>query len=995
MRPVLLPLALAIALPAAAFAPGDVYQGVEPQRIYRYESAGQHQLAQSPGWQKFAQSEGRGWAARFDPLTGNAHRAWGPGLPVDDRSEDALLRSVQAFFVRHAADLGVDPATLRPASAHQIDRLDRGWVDFDVVIDGHPIYRGGVTARVLGGKLVQFGVDSYPGVPRVGQAQISAGEASGRAVAQGPYPLVAHQDRGARLVWLPEVTAQGAQLRLAWEVRTETQAPRGRWVHLVDAASGALLSVHNEVRYVTGDVTGMHEIRTVDDPLVTSGMPYARVFDGASTFYADANGHFETTGPGDAVYTDLNGKYIRVINEDGAEGKLDITGPAPQWTTADATQAEIHSYRFLHDVREWAAAHAPEVGYHTDKLVSHVNLGENCNAYYDGDVNFFEAGSGCANTGRIADVNYHEWGHGFHYYSLEAGTLDGSLGEGASDVVAFLQTDDPIVAPGFMTNGDGIRNVDPDRRYPEDFLTNEMYVHDNGLIFGGAMWDLWARLRSDLGDDAGTEATTAIFVGLLKGGPAIETSFDEAAFADDDNGDLSDGSAHYCAIVDAFALHGLGPGGIAGPIQAMITPPYTAASGTPAAVAPTVFNGISQCVDWTPAAGWVSWRADGGAWQDTDLTVTDGNPAGAIPAQPDGTFVEWYVSVESTLGDVITAPVSAEVAPFSYYAGDVLAVGCEDFEAGDGGYTHELVDGDGALGADDWQWGVPMGQGGDPSVAHSGTHVWGNDLGDGDYNGEYQDNKHNRLQSPPLNTRHYQSVFLAYRRWLNVEDGQFDQATILADDAVVWSNHESTGGETHSRDAHWAAHVVSLGDAGDDGELTLAWDLQSDEGLTFGGWTLDDVCLFAPATPDNRLGISDFVAADQEKGGITLTWTNPTHAPVTRVVVVRQKDRFPAGPDDGDVVFDEVPELGAAVSLRDEDVRRRRSYFYAVYAFDGTSWLSWTREGLNADIGSTQGADTEDPTARGCGCDTGSPVGSVAGLAAIALVAARRRGRRG
>ena len=60
------------------------------------------------------------------------------------------------------------------------------------------------------------------------------------------------------------------------------------------------------------------------------------------------------------------------------------------------------------------------------------------------------AGSGCNNTGRIADVNFHEWGHAFHYYGLESGDFDGAVSEGIGDVVSALNTGDSIIAPNFL-----------------------------------------------------------------------------------------------------------------------------------------------------------------------------------------------------------------------------------------------------------------------------------------------------------------------------------------------------------------------------------------------------------------------------------------------------------------------------------------------------------------------------------------------------------------
>lgn len=985
----LLLVALLASSSAVAFAPGTVYQGVEPQRIWRFDPLVQLDLAKDPSWVKFTGGEGHGWAARFDEKTGTAHRMWGAGIPMNTAADDVLSKSVVDFVTRHGL-AGVDSGQLRVHDVLRIERTDRIYVDADVLFEGHPVYRGGVSARIEHGKLVMLGIDTYPKAPRVGTANIDGTTAARTAIASGPAATSPHELGESQLMWLPEETAGKVQLRLVWQVRSETIEPRGKWVSFVDATDGTLVAVYNDVRFATGTVLGEHELRTVGDEVVASPLPFVRVTDGTETVTADADGAFVTAGDGAALHTVLDGTYVKVLNDGGPEGAVDFTGPELVWTTEDATQAELHTYRFIHDVRLWAATVAPEVRMSRDKITSHVNANQTCNAYYDGNLNFFKAGGGCNNTGRIADVNYHEWGHGFHAYSIPGNEYpDGSIGEGAADVVAFLQTGDHIISPNFMTNGDGIRDVAPDRVYPQDFITNDLYVHDNGLIFGGSLWDLWGLLNTQLGEEQGTAAVTEIFTGLLKGNPVIETSYDEAVFADDDDANLENGTPHFCTIVEAFSGHGLGPqSGSGGPVRALLSPEVAWPSGEPAPIDSSVFNAIEQCVAWNPTSASVRWRVDGGAWQETALSVADVTASGAIPVQTDGSFVEYYVRITNDEGDSIQAPVGGAIHPFSYYQGDVIEVSCEDFEAGDGGFTHELIDGEESLGADDWQWGVPMGQAGDPTAAYSGDHVWGNDLGDGDYNGEYQNEKTNRLSSPALSTGAYQGVFLAYRRWLTVEDAQFDHARLLADGNEVWSNHASSEGDEHTRDAQWAASVVDLAGAGDDGSVVLQWELGSDEGLSMGGWNLDDVCLYAPSTPDNRLAISDFAAGDEEEGGITLTWTNPRFAPVERVVVVRGDDAFPTGPEDGDVVYDAAAEVGAPVTYVDETAKKRHGYYYAVYATDGTNWLSSTIDGLNADIGSTIGAAD-----RGCGCDgTSSGVGiGGAGLGLAMLLSAGRR----
>ncbi|MEO1337320.1 MAG: hypothetical protein AAFV29_16880, partial [Myxococcota bacterium] len=124
-------------------------------------------------------------------------------------------------------------------------------------------------------------------------------------------------------------------------------------------------------------------------------------------------------------------------------------------------------------------------------------------------------------------------------------------------------------------------------------------------------------------------------------------------------------------------------------------------------------------------------------------------------------------------------------------------------------------------------------------------NVLGNDLGEDRFNGAYQADIVNQVTSPPIDTRGFSVVRLQYRRWLNVEDADFDTATILANDQPVWSNF-ATGdnGDTHHQDRQWRFHDVDLSDAIDtEPQLQLTFRISSDGGLEFGGWTIDDLCV--------------------------------------------------------------------------------------------------------------------------------------------------------
>ncbi len=840
---------------AFAFAPvEDVPQGIEPNRLFVTHLPEQLALAHQPAWAEFTRGEGQGWAARFDEATGTPHRAWGPGIAMG--SGDPTL-ALMAFLERNHEILGVPASTLQLRNANHVARTDTWYVEFDRLVRGVPVWGAGVTARVREGELVLLGVDTHPGA-QVGSAEISPADALIAAALDGAAPLADHSDGAARLVLLPSDGGGRVVYRLAYEVRTQTTVPVGRWVSFVDATTGDVLGFYNEVRFLAGTVYGYHPERTLDGSFATTALPLVFV-EGASTgaeVEAGEDGSFALPDDESAV-TYLRGKYLEVRNRAGAEGELAIEGANPTWTEDTATLAEIASYAFVHDVREWSLNIAPEVRMASEELVSNVNDSSgNCNAYYDGNLNFYSAGGGCNNTGQIADVNYHEWGHGFHYYSLEAGSFDGTISEGAGDIVAVLLTGDATMAPYFMTNGAGIRELATDMVYPDD-VVNE--VHYDGLIFGGAVWDLWENLLDTYGETRrergeAWRVTSTLFADALKAGPTLESAYDEFVAADDDDGDLTNGTPHFCEISEAFGRHGLGP--LAG--EGAVAVDHAALANQPAAadiaVSGSVVNLAAACVEFTPASVDVVYSTDHGAsWSRVAGNLAGNDFSAAIPGLPEGTIVEYYIDVAGSDGSEAAWPQGAFIAPFTFYVGELEEIYCESFESvDDGGYTHELIDGREREGADDWTFDTPSGYADDPSEAFSGRRVWGNDLGGGNYNGEYQPDVTNRLSSVAIDVGSATRVIVQYRRWLNVEDGEYDRARVYANDAVIWENYDSNDpdGGAHTADQEWVLHTLA---ADVSGPLTLGWEIESDGGLEMGGWNLDDVCVYRPlATPESN-----------------------------------------------------------------------------------------------------------------------------------------------
>lgn len=843
---------------AFAVAPSPL-QGSEPVRVFDTSRAGQTAFRRTRAWQRFTADEGAGWQVRADERAGTPRRMWGR-LPLvhAGADEEEVVAALRSFTARHAALLGAETSPLK-ASGYDAER-DLWFVEFEPHRDGTPIWRGALTYRVKQGNLILAGATTYPHTPSRGAFELSDGAAVAAAIAAGPAAKSVHTGAAVRPVWLPRVERGLLVLRAVLEVRTHTVEPVGDWVSFVDAQSGDVLAWHNEVRFLTGTLGATHDNRYPANGTTFSPIEGGTVSNGTSSTTSSANGGF--TVPNAASYqAHFRSTPIDLADELGDVGlNFDGTNTSPTWSAANGSIAAIDTFVWLTEVRNAFNGVVPSESFTYQNLSGRVNLADVCNAYYQGGtVNFFQSGGGCQNTGRLADVVYHEWGHGFHDYRIITGSFDGALSEGAGDTTSFLITGDSDLAPGFYLNGGILRSADNTQTYPGD-LTGE--VHDDGLIFAGAMWDTHENLAAAVSTTYARDTVRDIFSGLLQGGPGLDTAIDEALVADDDDGDLSNGTPHSCHIVPGFAAHGLGQlGSTVVDFSAGHAPVAQYGADQPIPVEVDVVGPPGCATDFQAATSTVVWRANGGPWTQTPLTAAGLTITGSIPPQAPGTFVEYAIEV-SGAGQTLNAPSTSRRNPFSFYVGDVLEVHCDDFESGDGGYTHELVAGTVNDGADDWQHGAPNGRGGDPLTAHSGANVWGNDLGFDNFNGTYQADKNNRLTGPSIELGHYQSPFLHYWRWLTVEDARFDQASIFANGSVVWTNGEGSGTEHHTDD-QWAPHAVPLNVAG---SVELAFDLVSDSGLELGGWTIDDVCIFVPATPDNRLGITDFAASEGGHG---------------------------------------------------------------------------------------------------------------------------------
>ncbi len=815
-------------------------------------------------WIRFQADVGGSWTALWDDSTGVPLRIYGSGISAPGSIADPLLAA------RHAGDLlKRHIQLLAPGSAatdfvqvsNEVHRGVRS-VGYLQMQAGIPVVGGQVSFRFKADRLVVIGSEALPhATARSSGAAASFSEMRAQATKWILTDSASQAQASSKVegpMVLPITSGSATRYHTVMAVTVAGQAPLGKWRVYVDANSGLPVARTQTLRFAEGTVRYNVPLRspysddrtplpaslaslTVDGVAQDSGPGGAITWDGIN----NATVTVRTTGPLTEVNTQVgaNAQAMLVISDGG---DLVWSEAGDQFLDAQLTSF-VHSYIVKEKVRTFN----PNLSGLDTPLPVNVNIDDACNAFSDGNsINFFVESSQCANTARLADVVYHEFGHSMHAHSIieGVGAFDGALGEGLSDYLAATITGDPAMGVGFFKSEAPLRHIDPANRehvWPDDIAA----IHFTGLIFGGAMWDLRKLFIIQYGQEAGAFLADRYYYAAVQRSTNIPSTYVEILLEDDDDGDLANGTPNLCDINAAFGAHGLRS--------------IDAESGNLSVVAPELsgydvtmtIKGLTvECPGDEVASATIDWllRSDRDTAGEVEMAETIGTFSGTIPKSDDGKVVRYKINVEFADGTSKSFPDNPADPRYEFYIGEIDTLFCTDFETDPftAGWTHELISGQDEDGADDWAWGPVFGAGssGDPTEAFSGENVIGNDLGNDNFDGRYQNDKTNAVTSPKIDIGDYSDVRLQYRRWLNVEDGFFDRATIYSNNSSVWNNFDSmseSGSTVHHQDREWRFHDVSLAGTVTDGSVQLKYEIDSDTGLQFGGWTIDDFCIVA------------------------------------------------------------------------------------------------------------------------------------------------------
>ncbi len=471
-----------------------------------------------------------------------------------------LVHEALSFVAAHKDVFGVEASDLQLNDKATLITKDVQFLKFAVLRNGLVVQDAVVDFRFKQGKLLQVNNQTFSEATGDERASLEAGldVAAERAiigqnaVAQGEKLRVVADKKGYHLVKVRQFDTTGQDGR--------------RYLIQVDAASGKVFEVRPTTFELDGSVKGSVYPRWYGETAEIRPYSQTALTYGNTSITSDMQGNFSGAPANSQPKLDgFTGTIVKTVPSTGTNVTAAGGLVRDRWDVifqkgANAPDSDpMMAQSMAHYHLNYIINHAKAVGVTTpwfdQQLTANVNLAQTCNAYWDGStVNFFSGGGGCANTGLISDVMYHEWGHGLD--ANTGGIDDGAFSEGFGDIMSLTITHSNILGIGFRTpGGEPVRDLEPNKVYPAD--AGE--VHAEGLIIGGAFWDTYKYLKESLGEERAAQLLDSYAYKVIYTATRYTDVYAALQVIDDDNGDLSDGTPNLCIINKAFAEHGLTP----------------------------------------------------------------------------------------------------------------------------------------------------------------------------------------------------------------------------------------------------------------------------------------------------------------------------------------------------------------------------------------------------------------------------------------------------
>jgi hypothetical protein len=680
-------LGLSLFLSFSIFGQNDIERNFDPLevRLYQseeaYHSDKQMTLSNSSVWKAFQGAHPK-WTSLFSERTGMPTKAFGNPIDVVGSSD-----TEKAISFLNQMNQSFCSGTVQISARQEIKTNKFTNVVFDQTFNGMKVLFSKASVKLVNGKVVQFAFGVHPNIQMEDKPTI--GEQQARLAAQqGITSTIETIQSTAELFILPVPTATSFDYRKIYSVTVATRNSQNvpqRYLTYVDAISGKIVMRKNLVSHAEGGPKKSGAEELVVDVQVNGDVymtnPYGVVTnEGLNNIYVTVSGTDYGTDTNGSGTFPLNAGANAVVRLEGPWSTVNTNGTVPQknvtlqagLNTIDMTTAanvrELSAYKSVNRIHDHCKFWMPNFTGMDFQLPTNIDLTTgDCNAFYDGSsINFYAIGNGCNATSLLADVVFHEYGHGIndnYYQSLGSFFMNGAIGEGYADYWGISLIDNPVVGIGFYTdNQDGIRRYDTERKvYPQDLVGE---VHADGEIIMGAWYDTHLLMGGDW------NATMPLFVEAYAGlqaesadgneGEAFTDILLDVLLADDNDGDITNGTPNGNAIVQGFYLHGI----------TLISPAVL--NHTPQAFAtPIVPITLSADLDlFFPYTQYLSdvnchYQVNNAAWQTVAMTDASGSYETTFDGFNPGTILKYYFTANDVNGSVGTVnPVGAHQSSF-------------------------------------------------------------------------------------------------------------------------------------------------------------------------------------------------------------------------------------------------------------------------------------------------------------------------------------------
>jgi hypothetical protein len=500
---------------------------------------------------------GSNLSIRTDAVSGQVRLISGGSFNIDRLDLTSLensLLNIRTFVDQNVEIFGVDSKDLELNKDSVVFSSDLQLFKFKVYRRGHLIEDAVVDFRFRGGKLLQVVSRTYSEARQPSDFE----EKNIKEIAQSYLKSGEHKylDRHYRIVQNNQ--SYSMVLVESYEVKYEGEV----YLLQVDVASGKVFELRKKNLFVSGTAKAKVYPRDWTEAPVEVNLSNVSITNGTDSVFTGLDGKFDVPEGFVPKLNGFSGKYAEVIIDSGdlaiADGvahggiwNINYSSPLTQEPQEDQSIAQPMAYHHVQIVRDFTAGFI-DTDWLNEPLPIHTNYQASCNAFWNGTaINLLNAGRDCAHSGLIADVIYHEWGHGLDH--MTGGIADVAFSEGFSDSVSMLITKDHILAPNFFLDGQFVRDNEPDKIYPDD----RGEVHHEGQIIASTLWDLYKTFRSMYGDDEGTDKLANLILNSIFTATSYKDVYDAFLVIDDNDADLSNGTPHSCLFNVEFAKHGL------------------------------------------------------------------------------------------------------------------------------------------------------------------------------------------------------------------------------------------------------------------------------------------------------------------------------------------------------------------------------------------------------------------------------------------------------